>query len=197
MHRAWLACTLGLLLLQGCARTPPATPVSWQQHSAAMAALEYWYLEGKLGYRTAADAGTARLSWRQTPQSTEVSLSGPFGAGSAHIRADPDGAVLRQPGAAELRADSGEALSRELLGWELPVSELRDWVRGIPFRGTPVEAMHFDALGRLERLQQDGWALGFSDYRDTGAGFLPGRIEANDGRVRIRLLIKSWRLDVS
>lgn len=197
MHRVWLACALGLLLLQGCTRTPPAAPVSWQQHSTSMAALEHWYLEGKLGYRTAADAGTARLSWRQAPQWAEVSLSGPFGAGSAHIRTDPEGAVLRQPGAAELRAASGEALSRELLGWELPVSELRDWVRGIPFRGAPVEAMHFDALGRLERLQQDGWELAFSDYRDTDAGFLPGRIDADDGHVRIRLVIKSWRLDLS
>ncbi len=159
-----------------------------------MAALEEWRLEGKLGYHTARDAGSARLAWVQRGPWTEVWLSGPFGAGSAHIQAGPQGAVLHQPGSAARYADSAEALSREVFGWVLPARELRDWVRGIPFRGAPVQHLTFDAEGRLGELRQNGWALAFADYRETAAGFLPGRIDADDGQLRLRLVIKSWHV---
>lgn len=195
MQRGWLLLALCLALMQGCARAPSRAPVSWQTHHTAMRALEAWRLEGKLGYRTAGDAGSARLIWAQHGPWSEVSLSGPFGAGSAHIQSGPTGAVLRQPGAAERHADSPAALSRELFGWELPARELRDWVRGIPFREAPVEQLDVDAQGRLHELRQNGWVLTFADYQDTAVGALPGRIDADDGRLRLRLIIKHWQFD--
>lgn len=194
MKYPWLPLALGLALLAGCARVPSGAPVAWPAHRAAMAALEEWQLEGKLGYHTAQDAGSARLAWAQRGPWTEVSLSGPFGAGSAHIQAGPQGAVLRQPGRADRHADSAEALSREVFGWVLPARELRDWVRGIPFRGAPVQDIAFDGQGRLGALRQNGWELAFADYRETAAGFLPGRIDADDGQLRLRLVIKSWQV---
>lgn len=193
----WLLLALGLTLLAGCARVPSGTPVTWSAHHAAMAALEQWRFEGKLGYHTAQEAGSARLAWVQRGPWTEVSLSGPFGAGSAHIQAGPEGAVLRQPGNADRHADSAEALSREVFGWVLPARELRDWVRGIPFRGAPVQRIAFDDRGRLGELRQSGWKLAFADYRETTAGFLPGRIDAEDGQLRLRLVIKNWRVSLS
>lgn len=183
---------LGLLLAQGCARIPGPEPVSWREHRDALARLRDWRLEAKLGYRTAVDAGSVRLDWAQHGARTEVWLRGPFGAGSAQILADPEGAVLRQPGEEEQRASSVEALSQALLGWPLPARELRDWVLGIPYRGAPVEHMALDAQGRLRELRQNGWALVFDDYRETTAGVLPGRIDAEGGHLRIRLVAKRW-----
>jgi len=183
---------LGLLLAQGCARIPDPEPVSWQEHRDTLAMLRDWQLEAKLGYRTAADAGSVRLDWAQRGARAEVWLRGPFGAGSAQILAGPEGAVLRQPGEEERRAPSVEVLSQALLGWPLPARELRDWVLGIPYRGAAVEHLALDAQGRLRELRQNGWALVFDDYRATAAGFLPGRIDADDGHLRIRLVAKRW-----
>jgi outer membrane lipoprotein LolB len=191
MVRIAAVCALGLLLY-GCARLPPAEPVAWQAHRAAMAALEDWRLEAKIGYRTPQDGGSVRLDWVQRGARSEVGLRGPFGAGSALLEIEPGEAVLRQPGARERRAASAETLSRELLGWPLPARELRDWVRGIPYRDAPVEALILDPQGRLQELRQHGWVLRFADYRGTEAGHLPGRIDADDGRLRIRMVIKRW-----
>lgn len=183
---------LGLLLAQGCARVPGPEPVSWREHREALAMLREWRLEAKLGYRTAVDAGSVSLDWTQHGVSAEVWLRGPFGAGSAQILAGPAGAVLRQPGEAERRAASVEALSQALLGWPLPARELRDWVLGIPYRGAAVDHLALDPQGRLRELRQNGWTLVFADYRQTTAGFLPGRIDAQGDRLRIRLVAKRW-----
>lgn len=183
---------LGLLLAQGCARVPGPEPVSWREHREALAMLREWRLEAKLGYRTAVDAGSVSLDWTQHGASAEVWLRGPFGAGSAQILAGPAGAVLRQPGEAERRAASVEALSQALLGWPLPARELGDWVLGIPYRGAAVDHLALDPQGRLRELRQNGWTLVFADYRQTTAGFLPGRIDAQGDRLRIRLVAKRW-----
>ena len=188
-----LALSLTLMLLAGCASAPPREPQAWSAHRDAMAALDAWRLDGKLGYRSQGDSGSATLTWVQRGDSLQVTLRGPFGAGAAHIDAGPDTAVLRQPGTPEQRAASTEALSQQLFGWALPAVRLRDWVRGIPYRGTPVQRLDVDTNGLLRGLEQDGWTLAFDDYGETAAGLLPGRIDADSRGLHIRLVIKQWR----
>ena len=48
----------------------------------------------------------------------------------------------------------------------------------------------------LRELRQNGWVLVFDDYRETTAGFLPGRIDADGDRLRIRLVAKRWEFAV-
>ena len=190
-----IALALGLalaLLVAGCATAPPREAQAWSVHREAMAAIDAWHLDGKLGYRGRGESGSATLTWIQQGASLQATLSGPFGAGTTHIAAGPDGAVLRQPGMPERRAASTEALSQQLFGWSLPAAHLRDWVRGIPYRGTPVQRLDIDTSGLLRGLDQDGWTLAFDDYSETAAGLLPKRIEANNGGLHIRLVIKQW-----
>lgn len=191
--RVALALGLALALLGGCATAPPRAPQDWSAHRDAMAAIVSWHFDGKLGYSGRGESGSATLTWIQQGASLQATLSGPFGAGTAHIDAGPDGAVLRQPGEPERRAASTEALSQQLFGWALPAAQLRDWVRGIPYHGAPVQRLDVDTGGLLRGLEQDGWTLAFDDYSETAAGVLPKRIEANNGDLHIRLVIKQWR----
>ena len=47
--------------------------------------------------------------------------------------------------------------------------------------------------GKLARLAQDGWQLGYEHYPAAEQGGEPRRIELSNGTSRIRMVIDSWR----
>jgi len=74
-----------VFFLSGCSTQPTvplASTVSWQQHSAQITELNQWQVDGKLGFKSADQGGSANLNWSQSQQQYELSLRGPFGAGS-------------------------------------------------------------------------------------------------------------------
>lgn len=192
-------------ILAGCVSQPSstATPrLQWQTHNARMLNLQDWHLEGKLGYRSNGNGGSARVDWRQLGERFDVHLSGPFGAGITRIHGDDGGAVLSQAGRGDRLAPTPSALTEELFGWTLPVEQLRYWVRGVPDPHLPVAAFRVDAAGTLSYLQQQGWQLRFSDYGATVGGTLPGKIVANREipgaiGIHVTLVIKAWDFDRS
>ena len=62
----------------------------------------------------------------------DIRLSGPLGRGAARPTGRPDAVSLEVAGQGRFEADSPEALVEAQLGWQLPVSHLLWWVRGLP-----------------------------------------------------------------
>jgi outer membrane lipoprotein LolB len=161
-----------VFLISGCS-TQPTVPlagtVSWQQHSAQITALNQWQVDGKLGFKSAGQGGSANLSWSQNQQQYELSLSGPFGAGSAVIRGNDRLAYLHRDNQTD--TDLPEQLALRLTGLPIPVDALSWW------------AISFS---------QAGWQLAFSRYSSTPDGNLPGKIVGQLGDHSFKLLISRW-----
>lgn len=183
------------LLLAGCATTPAPEALSGPTMAIARwqppAAPDHWRLTGRAGVR-AADAGaTLNVRWRQTAAGYRLDLSGPFGAGAVRLTSDGDGALLETADGERYRAASAEALLKAATGFTLPVDYLRWWVRGLPvpnLGGTVV----VDADGRCARVEQAGWVVRCSDYREVGGFALPGRVSVQRDALRMRLAVGAW-----
>lgn len=153
--------------------------------------IQRWNMNGKLGYRTAEDGGSATFDWHQTPRHGEIHFSGPLGFGSAELTWRPGVARLRT-GKGEWQARSPGELAWHLTGFWLPVSALEYWSRGLQWPGAPGEAQTNDA-GQITHLQQLGWRLEFDRYENIGRVALPHRIKATQGEDRFTLLIREWQ----
>jgi len=187
------------LLISACAPLPKQTdatthrpPPSWLAHQTAMQALDSWQLKGKLAYRNEEDSGSAWFDWSQHDDRFTIYLSGPFGVGTVKISGNAETITLSQPGEADISAHSSKALTQRLFGWQLPVEQMRAWVKGLPANSSTKVIKTFNQQGLLNTLQEDGWQLNISRYKDGPRGQLPGKIKGRSDKLSFTLLLKDW-----
>ncbi len=137
-------------------------------------------------------AFSANFRWRHATADNEIWLMTPVGQTLAYIAADASGATLTAADQQEYRALSVEGLTRQALGWPLPLAQLQHWIRGGIVPGSAVAAVTRDARGRLSLLEQEDWRIRYT-YPETGDGILPRQLELTQGGQRIRMVIDEWR----
>ncbi len=140
-------------------------------------------------------AFSSGLRWRHTPPRDEISLLTPLGQTLAHIVNGADGATLTAADQRRYHAASVESLTRQALGWELPLARLRHWVRGEPVPGSAARVIERDAEARLTLLEQEGWRIVFAHYPALEHGGRPRRLDLDHGTQKIRLVIDEWRTE--
>ncbi|WP_313210688.1 lipoprotein insertase outer membrane protein LolB, partial [Stutzerimonas nitrititolerans] len=100
--------------------------------------------------------------------------------------------ALEVAGQGRFEADSPEALVQSQLGWQLPVSNLLWWVRGLPAPDSR-SRLSLDGQSRLAMLQQDGWDVEYLGYSEENGFALPERIKLSGRDLQITLVIKDWQ----
>jgi len=136
---------------------------------------------------------SSSVRWQHGAGREEVWLMTPLGQTIAHISSDDGGATLTSTDQKQYRATSVESLTRQALGWELPLTRLTWWVRGEPVPGSPPAAAERDERGRLTFLDQDGWRITLVNYPPGEHGGLPRRLDLKSAAQEIRFVIDAWR----
>ncbi len=187
------------LLLTGCAGLGPQESVEgpgnaedWKTHKARISHIDGWQISGKIGIRAPKDSGSGTLFWLQRQDYFDIRLSGPLGRGATRLTGRPDAVTLEVAGQGRFEAQSPEALVESQLGWQLPVSNLLWWVRGLPAPNSR-SRISLDNNGRLATLQQDGWSVQYLGYEEEDGLDLPSRIKLEGRNLQITLVIKDWQ----
>ncbi|MCL6415193.1 lipoprotein insertase outer membrane protein LolB [Aestuariirhabdus sp. Z084] len=188
-----------LLVLTGCATLQPAkAPLSpqeqvqyWQIHQHQMASLQKWQLSGKLGIRTAERSDSLYLNWEQQGDYYRIRIATVIGQTLAIIQGSPRGISLSTADDGTQFAQSAEQLLRQELGWDLPVTDLGYWIRGIPAPGNNDPRLNNQGL--LDSMQQGKWSLSFGRYQQVEQWQLPGRLVAKGPHARLTFIINDWK----
>ena len=182
-----LVAAASIVLLSACAALMPSNRPA--ERAAA------FDLVGRVAVAFDGRHFSSGLRWQHAPDRDEVWLNTPTGQAVAHILADDDGATLTGADRQTYRAADVEALTRQALGWELPLTRLAWWVRGEAVPGSqPAEPVR-DQQGRLVRFVQDGWNITLAQAGTEEPGGMPRRVELARGGHHIRLVIDDWRGD--
>ena len=187
------------LLMAGCAGLSPqesvegtGNPEDWNNHKAHIAQIDGWQISGKIGIQAPQDSGSGTLFWLQRQDYFDIRLSGPLGRGATRLTGRPDAVALEVAGQGRFEAESPEALVESQLGWQLPVSNLLWWVRGLPAPDSR-SRISLGSHGRLANLQQDGWDVQYLSYADEDGYALPSRIKLAGRDLQITLVVKDWQ----
>jgi len=171
-------------LLCACAIAPPVP------QPADVAAIREFELTGRVAVKVETRGYSARMTWVHASHGEEVRLFSPVGTVLATIEADAGGATLATADRQTFHSHDIQRLTREVLGWDLPLEGLRHWVVARPDPAAPVDSQRRDARGRLVSLSQRGWQVAYLAY--AGDGVLPSSLTLTFGELRIRLLIDRW-----
>jgi outer membrane lipoprotein LolB len=187
------------LIVTACGSiAPPAVEnSSWVAHREQLQGLNSWQLRGRVDVRYNNESHTPRIQWQQQEVQYNIRLWGTFNAGNTTIVGRPGFVTMENDGNV-LTANSPEDLILEQLGYELPVSYLEYWIRGLPAPESNAELI-FNELNQLSQMYQDGWTISYPDPRQYGAISLPRRVDVTRPRndIRLRFVGLNWTLNDS
>lgn len=159
-----LALAAALSVLAGCASAPRSTAVvaPYQQ------AIE---LSGRIAINYSRDGKKESLNgnfnWHQQASRTDVELVSPTGQIVAQISVTPGEATLKRSGEPTRSAPDLDSLTRQTLGWTLPVGGLRDWLQG---HATDSAGKPFTASPSNDSVvTRDGWKIDYLGWQDEAA----------------------------
>jgi len=176
-----------ILLLGGCSQLQTREP-AMPADPRPVLQLEHWSLEGRIGIRHDGEINSANLNWQQQPDAYRIALTGPLGQGGLRIEGNDRDVSLQQAGSDEVyRAATPEALMQQLLGWHLPLSHARYWVRGLP-----APTLSWQGLLNQQGFTQAGWKVEYDRYTRAGTLTLPEKIRLTRPDLRITLVVSHW-----
>ena len=177
---------LSVILVTACAVAPPSPSIDVPARST----LSAFSLEGRFSLRNDDRNYAGRLSWRHAGGGDQVLLSSPLGQGLAEIVSDANGARLTTSDGKVYAAVDAETLTRDVLGYPLPLAQLTDWVRG---RLRDADDSTVDAFGRPLSQTAALWRIEYG-YENDDPAAPPNRIFAErvGGGLELRLRIDEW-----
>ena len=92
-----------------------------------------------------------------------------------------------------IAAATPEALLTKAFELKLPISALRDWVRGLPYAGAPYQTLEIDDQGRLKYLEQQQWKVDYQRYETYGQQHMPSKLFISHPDFSVRLVINNWK----
>lgn len=136
---------------------------------------------------------TANVRWEHAAARDEIWLMTPTGQTMAHIVDSAKGVVLTRADREQHRAANVETLTRQVLGWPLPLSHLQYWIRGLPVPGSAPAEVERDEAKRLSAFTQNNWRVALTYYDEGDYAGKVRRVDLIDGPNRIRFVVDTWR----
>jgi outer membrane lipoprotein LolB len=139
------------------------------------------------------EGGSGSLTWTQDGDHYDFVVRAPITGRSFRLRGGPDGAELDGLKGGPVHGRNAQRLLRRALGWQVPVEQLRAWVRGLRAPGSRAQ-LAFDREGLPSQIVQDGWTVRYPDWFAEQTPPMPRKVYAERKPYRVRVAIESWTL---
>ena len=186
---------VALLVLAGCAVTPGSVDLppieGWDSRNEILGGIRDWEFKGRIAVKAGNDGFNGKFNWSQETDSFNATVGGPLGMGTVRIEGDDRRVVLTDKDGARTVLEDAETELYWRYGWTIPIASLRYWALGIPDPRSPA-VTELDEEGRLLRLEQRGWIVEISRYKEGGGQQMPRILSATNPETRVRMVIDRW-----
>jgi len=183
------------VVLVGCATYKHGVDLpaisTWEQRQDVLGGVREWTFRGRIAVKAGDEGFNGKLHWTQEREAFFATVGGPLGIGTVRIEGDGRTVTLTDKNNDKTVLLDAEAELFVRYGWTIPVARLRFWALGIPDPSMPAITT-VDPAGRLLRLEQSGWVVEISEYREGGGTDMPRKLTASNANTRVRLVIGRW-----
>lgn len=165
---------------------------SWSEREARLKQFHRWHINGAFSIQQRGESHIASFEWQQFGIRYAINIHSSLGLYSLNLEGRPDLVVLHETNQKAVTASSASELLHQRLGWRFPVTNLTDWIRGLPAAGE--YRAKYDQYGHLTQLVQQGWQVDFSNYINFGQIDLPRTLNLSGYGVKIRIVVKKWAI---
>lgn len=199
----WIGLSFILFGLTSCTTvTEPPLPEnqtkSWDNRVQTLSEVQNWNLEALISIRnqTKSNSGSTNLQWHQSRGHYTILFFGPFGAGTVKLTGKPGYVLMEGSDGKKTEASTPEILLAKETGWNVPVSNLYYWVRGLPVPNLPAKTKH-DAFNHLVLLEQQGWSVQYLQYTSVNHVDVPTKIFLNNSQMSVKMMISQWNFSAT
>jgi len=188
------------LILGGCATQKgihqPTQPrkMPWKKRVKQLRQIQKWQINGATSITVNQQTQMMHFTWDHQNNHYNINFYGPMHLNSAQLDGEPGQVKLKQ-GDKTFRAKTPEQLMHQQLGWFLPVSQLKSWIKGIP-ASQSYQRKELDNQGHLQTLRQAGWTIRYASYQGYGPWDVPKSIKLNHKDIHVKITIQRWQIPI-
>ena len=164
--------TLAALTLAAC--TSVTTTRNWQSENAP----HTFTAAGRLAVKQNDKGSYANFDWARSSHTETIDINTPLGNTLGQLCQDPQGVIATDANGKTYQAPTPEALSQQLLGYQIPVQYLSTWAHGEYLATVPHSIMPNDSLKQL------GWTIS----RQTHENGSLKQLELQNPTLTIRMI---------
>ena len=196
----FFALCLLMLIGSGCAMQSPAPDIDkahvWDQSKLELEQLRSWKLKARIAIQLDKEGGSASMDWKQSEDDYLIRIVPPFGRGAFELDGNSEGVTMRGSDDQIFHASNPETLLQTHLGWQVPVSGLIYWIRGLPDPNVNVKTMVLDEQARIQHLSQNSWDVSYKSYIQSDGLNLPKKMSMQNQNLKVKLVIREWEFSL-
>lgn len=198
---AWFPITCLLIILSGCSSVPPtqeAYSVDWQTHKQRLEQFNTFKVTGKIGYKDTEHRQSLNFILKHASQYDELKLLSFLGQTVLTVQMTPTGSMITTADGQVRTAKEANDLIKTLTGLSIPVSQLPDWIKGLPTQADNVVYNQSHTVENLEKsIDNRQWKLSYLSYQSTNTDKgsplpLPNQLFLEQDNTQIKILISKW-----
>lgn len=126
--------------------------------------------------------------WLDSGHDLSLDLSNPVGSIIARVNINKQGASLSQSDGTVLYADNADELITQAVGSNIPVSNLRNWMKGVVSNDATVS--QYDDNKNITKFSEEGWHVSLNRYDEKGPKLLRMQRNEQGTKINVRLVVK-------
>lgn len=181
-------------LITACTQPRKHAPTITSENLQQIQALNKWQAKGKLNLLFEGRSRSANFHWQHSEDNYDIRLHGLLGLGGGSLIKHGN-TVLLKTNNRVLSDASPESLLQRSFGWSVPVSELADWIKGLPSSTSPIDQLELGEMGEVRAFEQQGWKIRYVRYIEQQGLALPSKIIATREDIKLTLIVKQWDIE--